>query len=65
MTPELRRRMLTLAHAIDPLLQLAVDAESHALPGLDKEGLLKARHRLTVIQAWLAGRVAETPSEKL
>lgn len=57
MSPELHRRLLTLGHAIDPLLQLAVDAESHALPGVTKEGLLKLRFRLTQMQSWLAAQV--------
>ncbi len=54
MTPELHRRILTVGHAIDLLLQLAADAETHALPGKTKDGLVKIRYRMTQIQAWLA-----------
>lgn len=59
MTPELHRRLLTLGHAIDPLLQLASDAESHAMPGATKDGLLKARYKLTQIQSWLAAQASQ------
>ncbi len=50
MTDDLRLRLLTLQHAIEPLLHLAADAEECALPGTTREGLLRARSKLRSLQ---------------
>lgn len=57
-------RMLAIAYAIDPLLLMLADAESHALPGATKEGLLRARLVLTKIRSWSASKYKPVAPEE-
>lgn len=63
MNTDLRDRLLAVAHAIEPLIMLTIDAE-HATPPAEKvlnEGLLQIRFRLTCIQVWLFDRAKGAP----
>lgn len=63
MSSDLRDRLLAVAHAIEPMLMLTIDAE-HATPPDERvlnEGLLQIRFRLTCIQVWLFDRAKAAP----
>lgn len=47
-------RLLAIAHALDLVSEMLIDAETHETPGRRVDGLRKARIRLAMMRTWLA-----------
>ena len=53
MTPELRLKLAAVAGALEPLVWMLADAETHALPtSREIENIKRARVLFSKVQAW-------------